>query len=102
MRIAVACDGLRISPFFVQCSSYMCYTIENNIPVSCRNTPALDQPLEKLPEFFHTIDASVLITCKIDDEITTNLEAHGITVVSDAKGDPLTAVRKHLATKNSE
>lgn len=96
MRIAVACDGLDIAKHFRLCSSYMCYTIEDGAPVDCRNTPALDQPLAKCPDFFHALGADTLIAGHVDSETSSLLESEGITVVSDASGDPLTAVRTYL------
>ena len=99
MRIAVACDGLSIAPYFVQCSSYMCYTIENDIVTDSRNIPAFDLPLDQLPGFFHAIEANILMTGVIEEALVSIFENNRLEVVRDMAGDPLTAVRSYIAHK---
>ena len=39
MRIAVASEGLAVSPYFGHCASFTCYRIERGIIVECQNMP---------------------------------------------------------------
>ena len=48
MRIAVASEGLNVSPSFGQCSSFTCYTIDRGMIVECQNTPNPRLPLRQL------------------------------------------------------
>lgn len=96
MGIAVACDGLSIAPRFVACSSYMCYDVSAGSPRGCRNISAADQPLDKLPDFLHAVEADTLIAGAVDDEVVALLESRGITVIAGRSGDPLHAVEEYL------
>ena len=37
MRIAVASEGLAVSPYFGHCASFTCYRIERGIIIECQN-----------------------------------------------------------------
>ena len=49
MRIAVASEGLAVSPYFGHCASFTCYRIERGIIVECQNMPNLIRPLPASP-----------------------------------------------------
>ncbi len=51
MRVAVACDGLVVAPYFVQTTSYMIYNVERGIIVGSNNLPALDKAVEAVKAF---------------------------------------------------
>ncbi len=51
MRIAVASEGLKVSPVFGKCASFTCYRIERGVIVECQNMPNPLFPRTVLPPF---------------------------------------------------
>ena len=96
MRYAVACNGLVIASRFVECTSYMCYTVRRGLVVSGHNIPVPDGSLENLPSFFREIDIDAIVVGAIDEGVCAMLESHGFMVIAGQSGDPLTAVRSHV------
>ena len=97
MKIAVACNGLDVAPFFSQCSNYMCYTVDRGIIVGCQNMPALDQPLEQLIELLRAIGMDTLIVGRIEYDMASSLCISGIEVVAGAEGEALDVARAYVA-----
>lgn len=87
MKIAVASNGLEVSPYLETCTNYNCFTLTQGEMVGYRNLPILDMsnhsPLDLLTEL--GID-TLIVGClkKNNREI---LEQSGITVLCGAKGD---------------
>ena len=96
MRYAVACNGLEIASRFVECTSYMCYTVLRGVVVGGHNIPLLDRSFENLPSFFREIEADVIVAGSISDDVRSMLESRGFTVIANESGDPLTVVQSHL------
>lgn len=97
MRIAVACDGLVIAPYFVQCTGYMVYTVQYGRVVESRNLPALDQPISLLANVLLSLEIDTLIVGRIDEEMAAMLSSAGLEVVANAQDDPLVAVQDYLS-----
>jgi predicted Fe-Mo cluster-binding NifX family protein len=74
----------------------MCYTVLRGVVVSGHNIPLLDGSFENLPSFFREIEADVIITGSISDDIRTTLESRGFTVIANESGDPLSVVQSYL------
>ena len=96
MKIAVACAGLNVAPYFSQCSNYMCYTVDRGIIVGSQNMPALDQPLEQLIELLRTIGMDTLIVGRIEYDMASKLCISGIEVVAGAEGTALDVAKAYV------
>ena len=98
MRVAVACDGLVVAPYFVQTTSYMIYNVERGIIVGSNNLPALDKAVGQLVELIKTIGIDAFIVGRIDNETAVALRASGADLVTNAKDDPLLAAQGYLSS----
>lgn len=98
MRVAVACDGLVVAPYFAQCRSYMIYAIERGKVVGSRNLPAFDQSVGGIAKLLQDLEVDALIVGRIDAEKASGLRSSGVDLVTDAQDDPLLAVRDYLAS----
>lgn len=97
MKIAVACNGLEVAPYFSQCSNYMCYTVDRGIIVGCQNMPAPDQPLDQLILLLSSIGMDTLIMGRIEYDMASTLCAAGIEVVAGAQGEALDVAKAYVA-----
>ena len=61
MRIAVASEGLDVSPYFRHCASFTCYKIECGIIVECQNMPNPHQTPARLAAVLRELDVNTLI-----------------------------------------
>lgn len=98
MRIAVACDGLCVAPYFVQTTSYAIYSVEHGTFVGSNNMPALDQTIPQLAQLLKQLDIDAFIVGKIDSEMASTLRTSGADLVTDAKDDPLMAAREYISS----
>lgn len=87
MRIAVASNGLDVSPYFESCTNYNYFMLENGKMVDYRNLPILPQlsysPVDVLTEL--EID-TIIVGC-LKKSSRAVLENNGITVFCGAKGN---------------
>ena len=97
MRIAVACQGLEVAPYFVQCTGYTCYNVERGIISDSQNMPALDQPLDKLVALLKSIGIDVLVVGLIEYDMASVLCRNGIEVIAGAKGNALDAAKAYVS-----
>ena len=97
MRIAVACDGLGIAPYYTQSRSYMCYTVTFGVVSSAANVPITEKIDNSVADLLKALEVDVLITGKIDPNHASELVANGIEVVSDETGLASEAVNTYLA-----
>ena len=97
MKIAVACDGLVVAPYFVQTTSYQIYTVERGVIVSANNLPALDQTISQLADLLKSIGIDVFIVGRVDSDMAATLRTSGAELVTDAKDDPLVAAREYIS-----
>ena len=97
MRIAVACDGLAVAPYFVQCTSYACYMVERGIITGSRSMPAFDQPIDKLAEVLKSVQIDVLIVGRIEYDMASALCRSGIEVVAGAEGNALDVAKAYVS-----
>ena len=98
MKIAVACDGLVVAPYFVQCTSYTIYTVKLGRIVDSRNLVAFDQTLRQLGEMLHSLDIDVLIVGRIEPDVQAFLASFGLEIVPNAEDDPLVSAREYLTS----
>lgn len=97
MKIAVACDGLTISPYFVQTTSYTVYNVERGVIVGSNNLPALDQTISQLAVFLRSIGVDAFIVGRIDADMADVLRTSGAELIVDAQDDPLIAAKEYLS-----
>ena len=62
MRIAVASEGLAVSPYFGHCASFTCYRIERGIIVECQNMPNPHQTPARIAAVLRELDVTAVIT----------------------------------------
>ena len=98
MKVAVACDGLVVAPYFVQSTSFMIYTVRYGVVVDSRNFIAIDQPIKQLAELLRSLGVDTVIVGRIDANKAAALEAAGLEVIRNAADDPLIAVREYLTS----
>ena len=97
MRIAVACQGLTVAPYFVQSTGYMCYNVDRGIISDSRNMPAFDQGADKFVELLKSLEIDVLIVGLIEQTMASILCRSGIEVVAGAKGDALDVAKSYVS-----
>ena len=94
MRIAVASEGLNVSPYF---GSFTCYTIDRGMIVECQNTPNPRLPLRQLASMLGDLDVRVLIAGCVEREAADALGIEGIEVIPNASGTARKAAEAYLA-----
>ncbi|WP_080798253.1 NifB/NifX family molybdenum-iron cluster-binding protein [Arabiibacter massiliensis] len=97
MRIAVASEGLKVSPYFGHCSSFTCYKIERGMIVECQNMPNPGLASPKLAAVLCDLDVRVLIAGSIEREAADALRAESIEVIPNEKGTARAAAEAFLA-----
>jgi len=97
MRIAVACQGLTVAPYFVQCTGYTCYMVERGIIIDSRSMPAFDQPIEKLVEVLKSVQIDVLIVGLIEYDMAAYFCRNDIEIVAGAEGNALDVAKAYLS-----
>ena len=96
MRIAVACAGLDVAPYFAQRTNYMCYTVERGIIADGKNIPILDNATMKLASLMKSLEIDTVIVGRIEYDIASSLCRAGIEVVAGAEGSALDVARAYL------
>ena len=97
MRIAVACDGLEVAPYFAQRTNYMCYTVDRGIIAEGKNVPALDKGSMKLTDFLQALEIDTIIVGRIEYDIASAFCRTGVEVVAGAEGEALDVARAYLS-----
>ncbi|WP_139653446.1 NifB/NifX family molybdenum-iron cluster-binding protein [Raoultibacter phocaeensis] len=97
MRIAVASEGLDVSPYFEHCTSFTFYTIDCGIIAECQNMPNPQLPSGSLASLLVELEVDVLIAgCIKRTSIHALMEAD-IEVVSGVVGTARAATEAYLA-----
>ena len=97
MRIAVASEGLAVSPYFGHCASFTCYRIERGIIVECQNMPNPHQTPARIAAVLRELDVTAVITGIIERDAVEALQAADIEVVSNQAGSARDAAEAYLA-----
>ena len=97
MKIAVACNGMDLSPHAAQCDGLMCYTVVRGIITDCRNLPNMGDASLAPAALVKAIGFDTLITGGIDMDMANELCEAGIEVVAGAEGSPREALEAYLA-----
>lgn len=97
MRIAVASEGLAVSPYFGHCASFTCYKVERGIIVDCQNMPNPHQAPARTAAVLRELDVTAVITGIIERDAAEALEAADIEVVANEKGSARDAAEAYLA-----
>ena len=101
MRIAVASQGLDVSPHFGSCTNFNYYKVENNQLVDSRNLPSSGHLCGSQANFLRQIEVKVLLCGAISPHDKEQMERAGITVISGVSGRATEAAMAYLANKNS-
>ena len=96
MRIAIACEGLRVAPRYEYCESYMCYTVDHGIIVDGQNMPSPGVNYREIAETLYDLGVRVLIVGAIDASIAELFCAKDIDVIANAKGEARRVVDQYL------
>ena len=86
MKIAVACEGLGVSPHAVHCASFMCYTVNRGIITDCQNLPNPGLPAEETLSLLKEVGIDTIITGGIDIDFANMLCHSGVEVVAGVDG----------------
>ena len=86
MKIAVACDGLRVSSHAARCDSFMCYTVEKGIIVDCRNLPNMGISSHEGAQLIIGLGFDAIISGGIDMDMANELCSSGVEVVAGVDG----------------
>lgn len=97
MRIAVASEGLDVSPRFGRCASFTCYTIEYGIITECQNMPNLFQGARQAAAALRELRVSVLIASAMDRDERAAMNEFGIEVEPGRSGSARAAAEAYLA-----
>lgn len=101
MRIAVASQGLDVSPHFGSCTNFNYYKVENNQLVDSRNLPGSGHLCGSQANFLRQIEVKVLLCSAISPHDKEQMERAGITVISGVSGRATEAAMAYLANKSS-
>lgn len=97
VRIAVACAGLEVAPYFAQRTNYMCYDVERGIIEDGKNVPALEKGAMSLTDFLQTLEVDTIIVGRIEYDIASSLCRTGVEVVAGAEGEALEVARAYIS-----
>lgn len=86
MRIAVASEGLEVSPHAGHCSGFMCYTVDRGVITECQNLPNPGLPGPALAEMFQEVGVDALVCGGIEMDMANALCHAGIDVVAGTAG----------------
>lgn len=101
MRIAVASQGLDVSPHFGSCTNFNYYKVENNQLVDSRNLPSSGHLCGSQANFLRQIEVKVLLCGAISPHDKEQMERAGVTVISGVSGRATEAAMAYLANKSS-
>lgn len=101
MRIAVASQGLGVSPHFGSCTNFNYYKVENNQLVDSRNLPSSGHLCGSQANFLRQIEVKILLCGAISPHDKEQMERAGITVISGVSGRATEAAMAYLANKSS-
>lgn len=96
MKIAVACNGMRVSPHAAQCESFMCYNINKGIITECRNLPNMGITSAEGADLIKRAGFDVLITGGIDMDMADALCDCGVEVVAGTEGTAREVVDSYI------
>ena len=99
MRIAVASNGLDIAPHFAQCLNLNYYTTRSYEIAESQNIPAQGCSGDEYAQLMDKIGVDTLICDGIAPDVKSAFEAHGIGVVTQAKGNALKAAEAYAASR---
>ena len=96
MRIAVASEGLEVSPHAGHCSSFTCYTVNRGVITECQNLPNPGVPGATMAELFQDVGVDVLVCGGIDMDMANAFCHAGIEVVAGAAGSVRRVAESYL------
>lgn len=96
MRVAVACDGLEVAPYFLHSSNFMIYTVERGKVSGSRNMTTADIPPAGYPDLLRTLEADTVIVGRIEYGVAEAMCRSGIEVVAGAAGAAGDVVRAYV------
>ena len=96
MKIAVASEGLEVSPYFESCTNYNCFIIENGTITDYRNLPIQSFQNGKAVTVLSDLGIDTIIVGCINDQSLAFLVGQGLTVFAGAMGNAKAAVEAYI------
>ncbi len=96
MRIAVASQGLDVAPWFLHCSSYMCYRVEKGLITDCHNMPNLSMSSQQTAHLMHDLGITVVLANNLEGSAKQALQEAGIETVEGMNGTASAAARQYV------
>lgn len=97
MKIAVASNGLEVSPYFECCTNYNFFVIDNGMIMDYRNFPILIQQGLSAIGVLRELDIDIIIVGCMKITNREQIENAGIEVVCGGKGDAKVVVEDYLS-----
>ncbi len=100
MEIAIACNGLLVSPTVEQATGFTVYRVEKGIIIGCRYLPkslALGST-QDVASFFASLSFDAIIAGSIDPISAKRFEGLGIEALSNGPGNVQDAIRNFIST----
>ena len=98
MKVAVACNGMNVSPFAAQCESFTCYTVNKGVISDCRNLPNMGITGAEAAKLINDLGFEILITNGIDVDMANLLCECGVEVVAGVQGTAREAVERYISS----
>ncbi|MGI6104583.1 MAG: NifB/NifX family molybdenum-iron cluster-binding protein [Raoultibacter sp.] len=100
MNIAVASNGLEVSPYFECCTNYNYFTIDQGMVKDYRNFPILAQQSLSPINILRELGIDVVIVGCVKNTNRALIEELGIEVVCRKKGEAKEAVEDYLSEED--
>lgn len=97
MRIAVASEGLDVSPHFEHCISFTIYSIDRGVIAECQNMPNPQLTTDRLAQLLSDLDVDVLIVGCVEQKVVAKLQATDLELVYEVMGTARAATEAFLA-----
>lgn len=96
MRVAIACDGMFVSPSVGKASNFMCYTIDKGVITSLHNLPNRAESVQQQADLVKDLQFDALIAGQIDQPLMDALAGTDIDFVGGLSGEAHDAIKDYL------
>lgn len=99
MKIAVACEGNKITEHFGHCENFMLFDVENKKITGSESVPNPGHRPGFLPNFLNELGVNLIISGGMGGGAVDLFNNFNIEVITGASGDAKTAVDSYLTGK---
>ena len=96
MKIAVASNGLDVSPYYERCTNYNCFSVDNGTITDYRNLPSQLLQNGKAAAVLYELGIDTIIVGCISEPSLASLTDKKLTVFIGAMGDAKEAVKAYI------